>query len=137
VVGDRERLVGDDEHARKQIQQDVRKIAPDGVDVVFDHMGGSYFELCLKMLRRGGTLVSCGSTTDYHTSFNAPHVFYFARHVHGALLGSKQHLEALIRQVEAYKIRPHLGAVFNLKDLPAGQKLLESGQAVGKIVFIP
>lgn len=128
---------GDDEPAKKQLYKDVRKIAPDGVDVVFDHMGGSYFELCLKMLRRGGTLVSCGSTTDYHTSFNAPHIFFFARHVHGALLGSKRHLKELIRYVEEGKIRPHVGAVFGLKDLPVGQKLLESGQAVGKIVFIP
>jgi NADPH:quinone reductase-like Zn-dependent oxidoreductase len=41
----------------------VREISPDGVDAVFDHVGGPGLVDSWRMLRRGGTLVSYGSAS--------------------------------------------------------------------------
>ncbi|CAM5674545.1 NADPH:quinone reductase OS=Streptomyces antimycoticus OX=68175 GN=qor_2 PE=4 SV=1 [Streptomyces antimycoticus] len=39
----------------------IREIAPDGVDAVFDHVGGPGLAQSWRLLRRGGTLVSYGT----------------------------------------------------------------------------
>ncbi len=41
----------------------VREISPDGVDAVFDHVGGPGLVDSWRMLRRGGTLVTYGSAS--------------------------------------------------------------------------
>jgi NADPH:quinone reductase-like Zn-dependent oxidoreductase len=41
----------------------VREISPDGVDAVFDHVGGPGLVGSWRMLGRGGTLVSYGSAS--------------------------------------------------------------------------
>jgi NADPH:quinone reductase-like Zn-dependent oxidoreductase len=42
----------------------VREIAPDGVDAVFDNLGGKYTDMGWELLRRGGTLVTYSIITD-------------------------------------------------------------------------
>ena len=51
------------EYTRGQVREDVRAIAPNGVDAVFDHVGGENLESSYAMLRPGGFLVNYGNTS--------------------------------------------------------------------------
>src|SRR5438046_10110594 len=54
----------------------VRKItAKKGVDVVFEHVGADTFNGSLLCLKRGGRLVTCGSTSGPSTSSKLTHRF--------------------------------------------------------------
>ena len=48
---------------RGDVEAQVRAIAPDGVDAVFDHVGGPGLQGSWRLLRRGGTLMSYGSAS--------------------------------------------------------------------------
>jgi NADPH:quinone reductase-like Zn-dependent oxidoreductase len=48
----------------------VRELAPDGVDAVFDHLGGPSFERCFGLLANGGTLVAYGMAAQLNDTNN-------------------------------------------------------------------
>jgi NADPH:quinone reductase-like Zn-dependent oxidoreductase len=52
------------------LSDSVRRIAPRGVDAVFDHLGGSSFERSFKLLARGGTLVAYGMAAQKDDTTN-------------------------------------------------------------------
>lgn len=43
----------------------IAELAPDGVDIVFDNVGGSHLEFALESLRRGGLVIACGGISQY------------------------------------------------------------------------
>ncbi len=51
------------DYTRKQVPDDVRALAPDGVDAVFDHVGGDSFRTSYAMLRPEGILVAYGNAS--------------------------------------------------------------------------
>ena len=54
----------------------VRKLtAKKGVDVVFEHVGAQTFNGSLLCLKRGGRLVTCGSTSGPSITFNLMQLF--------------------------------------------------------------
>ena len=82
--------VGDDEKAEKarelgadhvinyltdRFEGVVRKLTAKGVDVVFEHVGAETFPGSLLSLKRGGRLVTCGSTSGPSTTLNLMQLF--------------------------------------------------------------
>src|SRR5882757_9892923 len=83
--------VGDDEKAKKakalgadhvinyrteRFETITRKLTnKKGVDVVFEHVGGEGFNGSLLVLKRGGRLVTCGSTAGPTITFNLMQLF--------------------------------------------------------------
>jgi 2-desacetyl-2-hydroxyethyl bacteriochlorophyllide A dehydrogenase len=52
------------DYTRGRVGEDVRALAPDGVDAVFDHVGGASLRISDGLLRRGGILVAYGSASS-------------------------------------------------------------------------
>jgi NADPH-dependent curcumin reductase CurA len=47
------------------VADQLRRAAPDGIDVYFDNVGGEHLDAALGALRRGGRVALCGSVADY------------------------------------------------------------------------
>jgi hypothetical protein len=45
----------------------LRRAAPDGIDVYFDNVGGDHLEAAIGALRRGGRVALCGAISNYNT----------------------------------------------------------------------
>jgi len=52
------------DYTRGRVAEDVRALAPGGVDAVFDHVGGASIRTSHALLRRGGFLVCYGNTSS-------------------------------------------------------------------------
>ncbi|AKU95621.1 Quinone oxidoreductase [Labilithrix luteola] len=59
------------DYTRGKVLDDTRALAPEGVDAVFDHVGGDSLRASFAMLRRGGTLVSYGSASTINARGSA------------------------------------------------------------------
>ncbi|MBT0772806.1 zinc-binding dehydrogenase [Kineosporia sp. J2-2] len=141
----------------------IREIAPDGVDAVFDHVGGEGLTQSWRLLRRGGTLVSYGTaaTKDDEGNSQLPVLRLFARlalwnylpngrgaHFYNFWAGRRlrpatfrarlsDDLTQVLRLLSDGVITPQIAARFPLAEAPAALALAESRTVAGKIVLTP
>jgi len=53
-------------------REGLRELAPDGIDVYFDNVGGEHLEAAIGALRNYGRIVACGSVARYNDAEPAP-----------------------------------------------------------------
>ncbi|MFI1397110.1 medium chain dehydrogenase/reductase family protein [Streptomyces sp. NPDC020681] len=142
--------------------QRIREIAPDGVDAVFDHVGGSGLKESWRMLRRGGTLVSYGTAATKNEDGNSqlPVLKSFARlamwnylpngkgaHFYNFWAGRRrlavfrdrlrEDLTQVLRLLADGVLTPQIAAEFPLADAGSALALAESRTVAGKVVIVP
>ncbi len=101
-----------------------------GVDVVFDTVGGQVQQDSWRTLRPGGLLVSVvdppSEEVARQRSVRAEFIF---------IQPNAAVLEQIAGLVDAGQLRPVVGAEFALRDAAAAHRLSQSGRARGKIVL--
>ncbi len=146
VVGKREKVrwvqeLGA-EHVVVRTEEDVleavrRITGKRGVDVVFEHTGASTWDTSVKSLKWGGTLVTCGATTGYIGKTDIRYLWNKQMNFLGSHMGTKAELLEALGEVERGRIRPAVGMVLPLKEVPRGQEMMEKGEVTGKVVYVP
>jgi alcohol dehydrogenase len=141
--------VGDDEKARKakalgadhvinyrteRFETATRKLTnKKGVDVVFEHVGGEGFNGSLLVLKRGGRLVTCGSTAGPTVTFNLMQLFQQQYRIFGSFGASMRNIRDSLAKM-ANGLTPVIDTEIGLADIEAGIARLESRRVFGKIV---
>jgi NADPH:quinone reductase-like Zn-dependent oxidoreductase len=140
----------------------IRELAPDGVDAVFDHVGGGGLVESWRLLRRGGTLVSYGTAAskDEAGSSQLPVLRLFARlavwnclpngrsaHFYNFWAGRRrlaafrnrlgEDLSQVLRLVADGVLTPQIAAEFPLADAASALELAESRTVAGKVILVP
>src|SRR5882724_2225178 len=141
--------VGDDEKAEKakalgadhvinyrkdRFETITRKLTnKKGVDVVFEHVGGEGFNGSLLVLKRGGRLVTCGSTAGPTITFNLMQLFQQQYKIFGSFGASMRNIRESLDKM-AGGMLPVIDTEIGLTELERGIARLESRQVFGKIV---
>jgi alcohol dehydrogenase len=141
--------VGDDDKAKKakalgadhvinyrteRFETITRKLTnKKGVDVVFEHVGGEGFNGSLLVLKRGGRLVTCGSTAGPTITFNLMQLFQQQYKIFGSFGASIRNIRDSLAKM-ANGLLPVIDTELGLADLERGIARLESRQVFGKIV---
>lgn len=108
-----------------------------GVHVVFEHVGAATFAGSLKLLQRGGRLVTCGATTGGDVQLPLHLVFFKSLSVLGSTMGSKGDLRAVLRLFEQDRLRPVFDRALPMAQVGEAHRLLEAREALGKLVLVP
>jgi NADPH:quinone reductase-like Zn-dependent oxidoreductase len=138
---ERLRALGADEvvnHATEDLTARVRALtAKQGVDVVFEHVGGVVFEQAVKALARNGRLVTCGATAGGKVTLDAN--LLFGRHlsVLGSWMGRRAELLEVLRFVRTGQLRPVVDSVLPLAEARRAHERIEARQQFGKVVLVP
>jgi alcohol dehydrogenase len=141
--------VGDDEKAAKakalgadhvinyrteRFEGVVRKLtAKKGVDVAFEHVGPDTFNGSLLCLKRGGRLVTCGSTSGQSTTINLFQLFLQQYRIVGSFGASMRNIRESLAKMAA-GLSPVIDTEVALADFQRGLERLESRQVFGKII---
>ncbi|OXM45284.1 medium chain dehydrogenase/reductase family protein [Amycolatopsis alba] len=151
------------DYRTEDISARVRELAPEGVDAVFDHVGGASVPASWKLLARGGTLVSYGSaaTRDDEGSKQLPVLKILARvmvwnslpngrsayffNVWAGRSFAKNRFRARLREdltqvfaaLKDGTITAQVAARLPLSRVAEAMRLAESGTVAGKVVLTP
>jgi alcohol dehydrogenase len=112
----------------------VRKLtAKKGVDVVFEHVGAETFNGSLLTLKRGGRLVTCGSTSGPSTTINLMQLFQQQYRIIGSFGASIRNIRESLAKM-AQGLKPVIDTEVPLAQVERGLARLESREVFGKIV---
>ena len=107
--------------------------AKTGVDVVFEHVGAETFNGSLLCLKRGGRLVTCGSTSGPTTTINLMQLFQQQYRIIGSFGASMRNIRESLAKM-ANGLSPVIDTEVPLAEFERGLARLESRQVFGKIV---
>jgi alcohol dehydrogenase len=112
----------------------VRKLTgKKGVDVVFEHVGPDTFNGSLLCLKRGGRLVTCGSTSGQSTTLNLFQLYTQQYRIIGSFGASMRNIRESLGKM-ASGLLPVIDTEVTLADFERGLARLESRQVFGKII---
>ena len=106
-----------------------------GVDVVVDYVGADTWVKSLQSLVRGGRLLTCGATTGYTPQTDLRHIVYRQLEIIGSTMGSKNDLTSALKMILDGRMRPVVGAVYDLEDTAQAHAAMEERKVLGKIVI--
>jgi alcohol dehydrogenase len=112
----------------------TRKLtAKKGVDVVFEHVGGEGFNASLFCLKRGGRLVTCGSTAGPNVTINLMQLFQQQYKIFGSFGASMRNIRDSLAKIAA-GMTPIIDSEFPLVEFEQGLARIESRQVFGKVI---
>jgi alcohol dehydrogenase len=113
----------------------VRKLTQKrGVDVVFEHIGPDTFQASMFCLKRGGVLVTCGSTTGVSSEINLFQLYQQQLRLIGSFGCTIRNLADSLGKMAAGVTAPVIDSTIALAEIDAALQRMESRQVFGKII---
>jgi threonine dehydrogenase-like Zn-dependent dehydrogenase len=122
-------------YTKERFEGRVRKLtARKGVDVVFEHVGAKTWAGSMLSMKRGGRLVTCGSTTGITAETNLHMLFQQQLRLIGSFGCNLRNMAESMEKMASGAARPVIDTMLGLDELETGLKRLEDRQVFGKIV---
>jgi alcohol dehydrogenase len=106
-----------------------------GVDVVFEHVGGEGFNGSLLVLKRGGRLVTCGSTAGPTVTMNLMQLFQQQYKIFGSFGATLANIRTSLAKM-AGGLSPIIDMEVPLAEFERGLARIESRQVFGKVIVV-
>ena len=135
------------DHRKEDWDKEVRQIAKNipkpfgetpGIDVIFEHIGGTHWNKELTLLKYGTTIVTTGATTGYNAATDLRHIFFKGINILGSTQGTRAELEQGLYWMSQGKIKAIIDSEYPLeKATEAHNKMLKGKGLFGKIIMKP
>ncbi len=114
----------------------VRKLTKKkGVDVVFEHVGKDTFAGSMLCLKRGGRLVTCGSTSGVSTDVNLMMLFQQQLRLIGSFGCRMENMADAMQKIARGLARPVVDTMVTMDGIATALERMEGRQVFGKIVL--
>ena len=114
----------------------VRKLTKKkGVDVVFEHVGADTWAGSMLSLRRGGRLVTCGSTSGVSTQMNLMQLFQQQLKIFGSFGCRMENMTNAMQKMAAGLVRPVVDTEVGFADIGKALQRMEGRDVFGKIIL--
>ncbi|GGF20457.1 alcohol dehydrogenase [Halobacillus andaensis] len=105
------------------------------VDVLVESIGRATFDKSLQIIRKGGTIVTFGATTEDEVTIDIRKFFYGQYNLLGSTMGSAEEFKALLQFIEQHDIKPEVDRMFELSEYKEAFEYLRDSKNFGKIGF--
>jgi alcohol dehydrogenase len=136
---DRARALGADHvinYREERFEGVVRKITrKKGVDVVFEHVGADTWAGSMLSLKRGGRLVTCGSTSGVSTQMNLMQLFQQQLRLIGSFGCRMENMANALAKMAAGHVAPVIDTEVGFDDIGKALARMEGRDVFGKIIL--
>lgn len=108
-----------------------------GVDVVFEHVGGEFFQMGLDSMAKDARLVICGGHSGEVVPFDIIPFFRSQKQVIGSFVYNRNEVEQVLDLAARGVITPLVYKVFPLHEARQAMETMERREHFGKIVLKP
>jgi NADPH:quinone reductase-like Zn-dependent oxidoreductase len=125
-------------YTTQDVAEEVMRLTDgQGVDVVYEHVGGDRFQEGLASLAFSGRLVTCGAHAQEVVDFDIIPFFRGQKSVIGSFVYDLDELERVLKLAARGMITPVVAATYPLAQAKEAMDLMESRDFFGKIVLTP
>jgi len=117
----------------RQLGEQIRRQAGEDPHIVFEHAGRETFAASVYVARRGGTVVTCGSSTGYQHEYDNRHLWMKVKRIvgsHGANYAESWEANRLVR---LGMLAPTLSVVHPLTEVAEATRAVQLNQHTGKV----
>ncbi|MBV9384171.1 MAG: crotonyl-CoA carboxylase/reductase [Streptosporangiaceae bacterium] len=125
-----------DDHAiqlGKNVGRIIRREVGEDPHVVFDYVGRATFGASVFCVRRGGTVVTCGSSTGYQHYFDNRYLWMSLKRVIGSHIANLQEQSECNRLFERGRLVPTLSSLYRLDEVGEAARLVQNNGHIGKV----
>ena len=106
-----------------------------GVDVVFEHVGADTWAGSMLCLKRGGRLVTCGSTSGVSTQMNLMQLFQQQLKLFGSFGCRMENMRDAMQKMARGLVHPVIDTEIGFDGIDLALKRMEAREVFGKIVL--
>jgi len=122
-----------DESEWRRFGKQIRTLAGDDPDIVFEHVGRQTMGASIFACKRGGTVVTCAATSGYMVEFDNRHFWMKLKRLIASHFANYAEAWQANRLVNLGKIQPLLSAVYPLEQSGAAALKIHRNEHEGKI----
>jgi NADPH:quinone reductase-like Zn-dependent oxidoreductase len=124
-------------HHKQEIIEEVKKFTEGrGVDIVVEHVGKATWEKSIKVLCKGGRLVTCGATTGSDAQTDLRYVYNRELTIYGSYMAGGGELLKALELFKQRRLRPVVDMTYPLNAAAEAQMRMEKSEHFGKIVLM-
>ena len=125
--------VTQDEGEWRRFGKQIRTLAGEDPDIVFEHPGRQTMGASIFVCKRGGTVVTCAATSGYMVEFDNRHFWMKLKRLIASHFANYQEAWNANRLISMGRIQPLLSAVHPLDDVGEAARTIHRNEHEGKI----
>lgn len=111
----------------------IRRQVGEDPHIVFEHVGRQTFGASVVLARRGGTVVTCGSSTGYMHQFDNRYLWMKLKRIVGSHGANYQEAYEANRLIQMGRVVPTLSAVYPLEEVAEAAYSVQRNDHIGKV----
>ncbi|MFD7061156.1 crotonyl-CoA carboxylase/reductase [Streptomyces sp. NPDC059906] len=117
----------------KRVGRIIRREVGEDPHIALDYVGRSTFATSVFLVRRGGTVVTCGSSTGYQHQYDNRYLWMNLKRIVGSHSANLQEQWECNRLVQAGRLMPALSEVHPLDQIGAAARRVQLNRHMGKV----
>ncbi|WP_433246348.1 crotonyl-CoA carboxylase/reductase [Streptosporangium sp. CA-135522] len=122
-----------DEKAWRRLGGEVRRQTGEDPHIVFEHTGKETFGASVYVARRGGSVVTCGSSSGYAHEYDNRHLWMKLKRIVGSHGANYQECHEVNRLLSLGVLQPTLSTVYPLAQTGDAARAVQLNRHVGKV----
>ncbi|MFF8193556.1 crotonyl-CoA carboxylase/reductase [Streptomyces bobili] len=117
----------------KKLGVAIRDAVGEDPHIVFEHTGRKTFGASVFLARRGGTVITCGSSTGYEHTYDNRYLWMRLKRIIGSH-GANLHEQCEVNRLFSLgHLVPALSKTYALREVGAAARIVQTNQHIGKV----